>query len=132
MFQRLINPVVGFLSGKYSKDGANDYARFKSDANLRNRYFHSNDFEVLGVIEEIAKEEKISVAQVSLSWVLAQDGITSPIIGVTNMKHLEEAIAVVDMNLDHDYFRRIDEAYSSRPIIGHSYNVPDKMNATKK
>ncbi len=121
----------GFLSGKYSKYGENNYARIKSDPYLKSRYFHPNDFEILRVIEEIAKEENISVAQVSLAWVLAQDGITSPIVGVTKMKHLDEAIEVVEMDLNSDYFRRIDEVYTSRPIIGHAYDLSDNMISSK-
>jgi aryl-alcohol dehydrogenase (NADP+) len=122
----------GFLSGKYTADGENDYTRFKSDPYLKSRYFNPNDFEVLKVIEEIAKEENITIAQMSLAYVLNQPGITSPIIGVSKMQHLEEAIEAVDLNLNRDYYKRIEEAYSSRPVIGHSYNQPDNMIVTKK
>lgn len=121
----------GFLSGKYKTDSKDDYTRIRSDPYIRSRYFHPNDFEILKVIEEIAIEEKLSIAQISLAWLLAQDGVTSPIIGITKMEHLEEALTVVDLNLNTDYFRRIDEVYSSRPIIGHAYELSDNMISTK-
>jgi aryl-alcohol dehydrogenase-like predicted oxidoreductase len=116
----------GFLSGKYSGKKSTE-SRFKSDPYLKKRYFHENDFEVLGIIKECAKENDISVAQMSLKWVLSQKGITSPIIGITKLNQLKEAIEVSEMNIDKEYINRISAAYSVRPIIGHSYNQPDQM-----
>lgn len=123
----------GFLSGKYSSDDAEnlDQSRYRSDPYLKQRYFHPNDFEILKVIEEIAKTEYLTIAQVALSWVLHQPGITSPIIGVSKLDHLNEAIAAVELDLDPDYYRRISEAYTSRPIIGHAYISSDDMVSTK-
>ena len=83
------------------------------------------------MIEEIAKTEYLSIAQVALSWVLHQPGITSPIIGVSKLDHLNEAIAAVELNLNPDYYRRISEAYTSRPIIGHAYQSSDDMVLNK-
>jgi aryl-alcohol dehydrogenase (NADP+) len=117
----------GFLSGKYNPDSKDDYARIRSDPYLRNRYFRKNDFEVLKVISSIAKEENISIPQVALSWLLGRNGVTAPIIGVTKIQHLEEAVEAVDISLNQDFIKRIDEVYRPHPIIGHSYNQPDSM-----
>ena len=111
----------GFLSGKYSNNEKS--TRSTSDRFLE--WFGSeNDFEILKKIEEGAKENNISVSQMSLAWLLDRPGVTSPILGVTKLKHLEEAIEVVDMSIDQDYFNRISEAYTVRPVKGHSYTSP--------
>ncbi|MCY3412736.1 MAG: aldo/keto reductase [Candidatus Heimdallarchaeota archaeon] len=121
----------GFLSGKYTATGDNDYARYRSDPYLKGRYFHPNDFEVLEVIQEISKETELSVPQVSLSWLLNQKGVTSPILGVSKLEHLEEAIIVLESPINAEQTKRISDAYSSRPIIGHSYFLSDNMISDK-
>ena len=119
----------GFLSGKYKpedKEGENE-KRLRSDPYLKARYFRKNDFEVLDAIKGISEEIGASVAQTALSWILHRPGITSPIVGVTKLSHLEEAIDAVDINLKQEQIRRIDEAYLPHPIIGHSYEPSDAM-----
>ncbi|MDH5403358.1 MAG: aldo/keto reductase [Candidatus Heimdallarchaeota archaeon] len=122
----------GFLTGKYQRSIEANSPRYRSDPYLKSRYFHDNDFDVLDAITEVSKEQEMSIAQIALSWILHQPGITSPIIGVTKMKHLEEAIQAVSIKLNIDQIRKINEAYSSRPVIGHSYDLSDNMISVKK
>ncbi len=116
----------GFLSGKYS-DSSSSSVRSDSDPYVKGRYFKDNDFDVLEAIRSAAAENEISNAQMALAWVLSRPGITSPIIGVSKMEHLEQSVAVSDMQIDHDYFDRISEVYTVRPVTGHGYNQPDAM-----
>ncbi|MHA2030115.1 MAG: aldo/keto reductase, partial [Candidatus Kariarchaeaceae archaeon] len=109
-----------------------DAERYKSDPYLKSRYFKDNDFDVVEAVTEVAKEENLSTAQVAIAWILSRPGITSPIIGVSKLTHLDEAIQAVEVKLNSDQIKRIDESYSCRPVIGHSYNQPDKMITVKK
>lgn len=95
--------------------------RKESDPLQENWYHHDNDQEIIAEIQQVSSELDLSMAQVSLAWVLQQPGITSPIIGVTKLKHLEEAVAATEITLDQDYVNRISEKYTSRPVAGHSY-----------
>ena len=111
----------GFLSGAMKQKEKT--VRKETDKFL-SWYDNPNNYEVLDVVEQCAKENELSISQIAFAWVLNQKGITSPILGVTKLQHLEEAIAVVDANIDQDYFKRISEAYTVRPISGHSYDSP--------
>lgn len=122
----------GFLSGKYKRNEESDAVRYNSDPYLKDRYFKDNDFDVVETIVSIADEEKVNPAQIALSWVMHQPGITSPIVGVSKIQHLEDAIEAVEINLNSDHINRINESYSCRPVTGHSYNQPDKMISVKK
>ncbi|MCE7736918.1 MAG: aldo/keto reductase [Candidatus Heimdallarchaeota archaeon] len=122
----------GFLSGKYKRNEESNATRYTSDPYLKARYFKDNDFDVVETIIAIANEENLTPSQIALSWVMHRPGITSPIIGVSKIEHLEEAIQAVEINLNKDYINRIDESYSCRPVSGHSYNQPDKMIQVKK
>ena len=43
----------------------------------------------------------------------------APIVGATKLAHLEKAIAVVDVALDDEELRRLEEPYLPQPVLGH-------------
>lgn len=43
-------------------------------------------------VEELAKKKGISMAQLALAWSLANDCVTAPIVGTTNLDSLKELI----------------------------------------
>jgi aryl-alcohol dehydrogenase-like predicted oxidoreductase len=46
--------------------------------------------------------------------------ITCPIIGASKMKHLEEAIAALDIALSEDEIATLEEPYQPHRVLGHS------------
>src|SRR5439155_19184497 len=69
----------GFLSGKFSRTGGDETARRASfDFPPINK---EKAFDTLDVLSEVAKAHDVSVAQVALAWLLAQESVTSVIIG---------------------------------------------------
>jgi len=70
-------------------------------------------------VGEVAGGRGASRAQVALAWLLAQDGVTAPIIGATRMDHLEEAVDAVDLELDDEEIDRLEAPYRPRGIQGH-------------
>ena len=71
-------------------------------------------------LSEISRKRGVSNAQVALAWVLAQPGITSPIVGARRMEHLDDAVAAVNLKLDESELRAIEEPYRPHPVLGHS------------
>jgi len=110
----------GFLTGKYTAKQGEKSKRLKHDRNLKARYFKPGDFEVVEKVVEIANEKDVSPAQISIAWLLANETITAPIIGVTKSKHLEEAVEAVNIRLSDDEINRLEECYTPHPVIGHS------------
>ena len=43
-------------------------------------------------VEELAKKKGVSMAQVSLAWMLTKPEVTAPIIGTTSMSNLEDIL----------------------------------------
>ena len=66
---------------------------------------------VVDNLEKISKELGYSMAQVSLAWMLSKPYITSPIVGFTDVKHVEEAVAALDIKLSDDIIRRLEAPY---------------------
>ena len=63
--------------------------------------------------EEVARPLGVSVAQLSLAWVLHQDGIDSAIVGATDPGQVEENVAAADVDLDGETLARIEEIMGS-------------------
>ena len=43
-------------------------------------------------MEELAKKKGVSMAQISMAWILAKPGVTAPIVGTTNLSNLEDIL----------------------------------------
>ena len=44
--------------------------------------------------------------------------VTAPIVGATKPHHLEDAVAAVDVELTDDEIARLEEPYTTRPMVG--------------
>lgn len=108
----------GFLAGKYQRGKTPKAPRYEADKYLSERYFKPEDFDVLDVVLELTKQKDATPAQISLAWLLHK-GVTSPIIGATKVEHVEEAVGALEIRLEADDVRRLEEGYTPHPIIGH-------------
>jgi aryl-alcohol dehydrogenase-like predicted oxidoreductase len=75
--------------------------------------------EIIGRVGEVAGRLGVSRAQVALAWLLAQPGITAPIVGATRLEHLDDALAAVELTLSDDDLAHLAEPYVPRPVLGH-------------
>jgi 1-deoxyxylulose-5-phosphate synthase len=46
--------------------------------------------------------------------------VTAPIVGATRLRHLEDAIAAVEVTLSEDEVARLEAPYRPHPVLGHS------------
>jgi aryl-alcohol dehydrogenase-like predicted oxidoreductase len=67
------------------------------------------NFILLDKLDEIAASHQATVAQVALAWLLANPIVTSPIIGATSMKQLDENLGVLDLKLTAEEKNVLDE-----------------------
>ena len=79
----------------------------------------AGDFAIIDEVTEIAGKRGVSNAQVALAWLLAQPGVTAPIVGANKMAHLEDAVAALDLKFDPDELKALAEPYQPHPIKGH-------------
>jgi aryl-alcohol dehydrogenase (NADP+) len=61
----------------------------------------------------------VTPTQVALAWLLAQPGVTAPIIGATKPEHLDQASAAADIVLEAEDRRYLEELYTPHPVLGH-------------
>ncbi len=113
----------GFLTGKYNQGETPKSVRYENERMdgrnpLADRYFRPEDFDVVETVVVVAKEKDVSPSQVALAWLLHK-GATAPIIGVTKVQHVVEAVEALEVKLDSDDMKRLEDPYKPHPVIGH-------------
>jgi aryl-alcohol dehydrogenase (NADP+) len=93
--------------------------RAKTDTFGRHLYRYEGDDGIIDAVSAIAKKRGVSHAQVALAWVLAQPGITAPIVGASKPEHLDDAVAALDLKLGDGEMKTLTEHYRPHPIMGH-------------
>ena len=110
----------GFLMGNRRREGFGDTVRSRTDEYAQSMYYQDSDFCVVDRLTEVAQRRGVSNAQVALAWLLAQPGVTSPIVGARSNPHLDDAVAAVELKLDESELKALAEPYRPHPILGHS------------
>ena len=116
----------GFLAGnrrmpdRRIQSGHGDTLRAQTDDFAQSMYFQRSDFPVVRRAAALAKRRGLSTAQVALAWLLHKPGVAAPIIGASQMQHLEEAVAAVDVHLSEKEMAYLEESYRPHPVLGHS------------
>ncbi|MFD4228837.1 aldo/keto reductase [Streptomyces sp. NPDC058545] len=80
--------------------------------------YQDTDRHIVDAVAAIADERGVTRAQVALAWLLRQPGVTAPIVGATKPQHLDDAVASVDLRLNDDECKRLEEHYSPRGVVG--------------
>jgi aryl-alcohol dehydrogenase (NADP+) len=83
------------------------------------RLYSEEDRVVVDRVGEIAERRGIPRARVALAWLLAQPGVTSPIVGATKPHHLDDAVGAVEIELTPEEIASLQEPYRPHPILGH-------------
>jgi aryl-alcohol dehydrogenase-like predicted oxidoreductase len=110
-------PWSPLARGRLARAWDEDTERSATDAFGRTLYVES-DRTIVERVGEVAGELGVTRAQVALAWLLAKPVVTAPIVGVTKLSHLEDAVAAVDLRLDDDVVARLEEPYAPHAVVG--------------
>ena len=97
----------GFLTGKYSRDRDTDSVRAEG---VRQRYFNDAGWKVLDAVRAVAVELDTTPLAVSLAWLLAQPGMTAPIVGANTVEQLQGSVAALDVDLTAEQMETLNNA----------------------
>jgi len=122
----------GFLSGKFTREGASD-----ADARRAKFAFPPVDpekaYRIIDVMREIATRKNASVAQIALAWLLHQPFVTSVIIGAKRESQLKDNLGSVDVQLDAEDLKKLDEVSRLAPEYpGWMINLPSMRKPGEK
>jgi len=85
---------------------------------IRN-YQASGGVEINERVEELAAEKGVTMAQISLAWLLHQPAVDAPIVGTTSVEHLEDAVEATELSLSDSDLNYLEAPYEPVPVDGH-------------
>lgn len=99
----------GFVTGKFRRgQAAPDGARRKGfDFPPVDR---ERGYDLVEVLDELAREMGSTIPRLALSWVLRQRGISTVIIGAKRLDQLEDNLAAVDVTWSPEQLERVAQA----------------------
>lgn len=110
----------GLLSGKYSRDNiGNVEGRFANGWDEPPVEDFDRLWNIVDVLNEIASQKGISVAQLSLAWTLSRPGVSSIVAGARNATQLQDSLKAVDVSLSAEESERLNTV--SRPPLLYPY-----------
>jgi aryl-alcohol dehydrogenase-like predicted oxidoreductase len=114
-------PWSPLARGKLTREPGLSTTRAETDQFAKNLYpteVEAVDNTIVERVSHIAKQIGVPMAQVALAWVLSQEVITAPIVGVTKTHHLDDAIAALDVDLGAEQITHLEEPYRPREVAG--------------
>ena len=105
----------GFLSGKYRRGeepprGSRISEAVESMEEYWDRRATKRNWATIDVVGRISEETGKSYAQISLNWLLRQEGVTAPIIGARTIEQLEDNLGASGWELDEQQVDELSEA----------------------
>jgi aryl-alcohol dehydrogenase-like predicted oxidoreductase len=98
----------GWLTGKYRRDAAAPADSRFADRDMADST-HAAIFDALEALEEMAAARNVTLSQFGLAWLMAQEGITAPIIGPRTMEQLQDNLGALEIALTEEECTAIDD-----------------------
>ncbi len=103
----------GVLSGKYTRANAGQQ---KADRGVWvTSSLNDRAYNVIDVLDRVAKEIGSTPARVALAWVRSRAGVTSTILGARTIAQLDDNLAALDVSLKPEHIAALDEV--SKPTL---------------
>lgn len=116
------SPIArGFLAGSKPSQGESTL-RAKTDKYMQTLNIGGSDveYEIAERVRVVAERLGVSRATVAVAWVLANPTVTSPIIGMSKPHHLPDAVKALEITLDDENRKYLEEPYRTRPYDTHA------------
>ena len=107
--------AIGYLSGKYRNNQIPKNSRIGLFGNFWTRYKEDNAKKAVDDYYKLAKENGLTLTQMSLAFVNSRPFMTSNIIGATTMEQLKENIGTADIDLSVEIIEKINLIHSNNP-----------------
>ncbi|KAB5589302.1 Aryl-alcohol dehydrogenase [Ceratobasidium theobromae] len=120
MFGVGATPWSPLARGRLARPLSQQTARSNKDTwmGVSNKYSEAEN-EIINRVEALATAKGVSMAQISVAWMLSKDEVAAPIVGVTNWNNLEDLVGAVHVKLTAEEIKSLEEPYLPQQISGH-------------
>ena len=112
----------GWLSGKYQRgmdappEGTRvEEAEKQGWSESWRVYANERTWSIVDTLQSISAETGKSPAQIALNWLLQMPGVTAPIIGARNLKHLKDNVGATGWSLTTEQMTKLNDV-SRKPL----------------
>lgn len=106
--------AFGALSGKYV-DGQKPKGARLTEYPIFGRYLNTNAQKAVKAFKGLAEKNGLSVAELSLAFVMSRPFVSTTIIGATKMSQLQENIEAAYLELPEPLLEEIEEIFDTYP-----------------
>ncbi|SEK88876.1 aldo/keto reductase [Nonomuraea pusilla] len=110
------SPLARGVLARAGAGAGGSTARTGSDARIDFLYEPDNDRAILDRVAQLARERGLPPARIALAWVLHQPTVTAPIVGATKDRHVDDAVAAVEVSLSDKELAFLAEPYRPREV----------------
>ncbi len=114
----------GFLTGKYKRGDTGNTGRLSGSNPFGDSKFSAKNWDILDVLRSVAAEQDRPMAQVALAWAMVQPGVTSTLVGASNVGQLEGNLAALEVALTADQMERLNNVSAVTPGFTDSLASP--------
>ena len=107
--------AIGYLSGKYRNNEIPKNSRIGLFGDFWTRYKEDNAKKAVDDYYKLAKDNGLTLTQMSLAFVNSRPFMTSNIIGATTMEQLKENIGTADIDLSNEIIDKINLIHANNP-----------------
>jgi aryl-alcohol dehydrogenase-like predicted oxidoreductase len=94
-------------------------------AMARDRFNRKADEAVIDAVAAMAAQRGAGPAEIAIAWLLAQPGVTAPIVGATKASLLEDSVKAVGTKLSAEETAKLERAYETQaPLPPYFRPVP--------
>jgi aryl-alcohol dehydrogenase-like predicted oxidoreductase len=69
-------------------------------------------------VAAVATNRGLPMAQIALAWLLHQPAVTAPIVGASEVSHVDHAGAALRLTLSPEETANLEELYEPHAIVG--------------
>ena len=113
-----VTPYSSLAGGRLSRRPGEVTKRTQLDDINRSKYGNTVDVDmpVIERVIEIADKRGVSMAEVSLAWLLTKS--TSPVVGATKKAQIDSIVKSVDLTLSEEEISYLEELYVPHKLVG--------------
>lgn len=113
-------PWSPLAAGKLTRPWGGETVRSTGDVFAKDMYDEddNNDRAIIAEVQALAERRGVSMAQIALAWHLHKPGITAPILGVSRLAHLDEALGALEVKLSADEIAALEAPYRVSRVKG--------------
>ncbi len=104
--------------GRLARPYGQSTARSNADP-IGQQFFSDPDRSIIDALQDVARHRGIPMAQIAIAWLLTNPVVAAPVLGMTNPRHLDDAVAAITTTLTEHERHTLTTPYTPRQPTGY-------------